>query len=105
MLEREYQVHVDPDADEKMLGYINFLGQVSVSAAERLFYKLSDGIKSLDFNPDGYPRYPARKKIIQMLRYCLCDKQRYRLIFDVIDDTVHVHDVQDCRQHPNKSLV
>ena len=107
--EHKYTVFVDNAADEKMLGHINFLEQASVSAAERLSNKLCSGIDSLDFNPEGFPRYFTQKsakiKTKNILHYRLCDKQRYRLVFDVIGGIVHIHDVQDCRQHQSKSLV
>jgi hypothetical protein len=105
MLEREYSVQVHPDADDKMDDHINFLKQTSVSAAERLSNSFCEGLSSLDYNPEGYPRYFTRKSTKSVYHYSYCDKLRYRIVFRVIDDTVLVYDVQDCRQHPNRSLV
>jgi hypothetical protein len=104
--EREYTVHIDPAADYKMLEHINFLKRISMSAAVRLYGKFCKEFDSLGFNPERYPRYFSPEKAVDdaMFRYNFCAK-RHRLVFDVIDDVVYIHDVQDCRQHTNKNLV
>jgi len=103
----EYTVYLLPAAYDRMVSHTLFLAQVSISAAERLYKRRYKEIKSLDFNAAGYPVYLPRKKIYctgTIYRYTLC-KKLHRIVFVVIDDAVYVYDVQDCRQHPNRSLV
>ena len=106
MLEREYNVYVDSASYERMFEHFNFLAQVSISGAKQLSGKLCDGVDSLGFDPEIYPRYLSQKKAADdaVFRYKFCAK-RHRIVFEIIDDAVHVYDVQDCRQHQNKSLV
>jgi len=105
MHEDKYTTHIVSDAKLKLVDHVIFLGQVSISAGNRLYDRLHESVHSLDFNPKGYPRYLSRKKTKDTLHYRLCDKQRYRIVFKVTDDAVHIHDVQDCRQHQSKSIV
>jgi len=101
---REYVIHITTAADIRFVGHVIFLARASISGAERLYNKLYKTIYSLDFNPEGYPRYFTSKSAKTELRYCFCPKY-HRIVYDVVGDNVYVHDVQDCRQHPNRSLV
>jgi len=106
LLDLNYTVHILPAADERMSDHMCFLARASVSAAKRLRARLYEEIKSLNFNAAGYPVYTPRKKsrLNTIYRYTLC-KKLHRIVFVVINNTVYVYDVQDCRQHPNRSLV
>jgi len=106
MLEFKYNVHTRLPAEERFIEHVEFLAQKDIPAANRLAVKLCDGIDSLDFNPQRCPRYFSPQKGLDdaMFRYCLCAK-RHRIVFEVVDDVVYIQDVQDCRQHTNKSLV
>jgi plasmid stabilization system protein ParE len=97
-------VYVAPAAEEKMTAHIRFLAQVSVSAAERLYNTLCVAIDELEDNPCGYPRYAPRIPVDANLHYKLCQK-RYRLVFEIIGNTVYVYDIQDCRQDTDKNVV
>jgi len=35
----------------------------------------------------------------------LNERQRYRIVFEILDGTVYIYDIQDCRQDVDKSLV
>ena len=104
MHEYKYTVHLTPAAYNRMEEHIIFLAQASISGATRLRNKLHKEVTSLDFNPDGYPCYFTSKSTDITYHYTLCPKT-HRIVFRVLDDTVLVYDVQDCRQHSNKSLV
>ena len=104
MSERKYNVYVAPAAGDKLFAHIRFLGQVSLSAAERLYDALCAAIDELEDNPRGYPLYTPLLPIDTGLHYKLC-KKRYRIVFEIIDDTVYVYDIQDCRQDTDKNVV
>jgi plasmid stabilization system protein ParE len=104
MSERKYNVYVAPAAGDKMYAHIRFLGQASVSAAERLYDTLCAAIDELEYNPYGYPLYTPQIPMSASLHYKLC-KKRYRFVFEIIDDTVYIYDIQDCRQDIDKNIV
>lgn len=104
MPKSEYHVLVDPSADKKMFSHIRFLARVSVPAAKRLFQSLSKAVYSLKTNPERYPYYITQKPIDAELHYKVCD-DRYLIIFEIIDNTVFVYDIQDTRQDIDKNLV
>ncbi|MCL2689326.1 MAG: type II toxin-antitoxin system RelE/ParE family toxin [Chitinispirillia bacterium] len=99
-------VHISPAADDRISYHVNFLKRVSISGALRLYDKFCKELGSLDFNPERCPRYFSSKKAVDdtMFRYKFCAK-RHRIVIEIVDDTVYIQDVQDCRQHTNKSLV
>jgi len=106
MDKRKYKIHLNSNANLKLIDHVLFMGQVSASAANRLYDKLYDAVHSLDFNPEGRPRYFSSKNAVDdsVYRYKFCAK-RHRIVFEILSDTVYIYDVQDCRQHQSKSLV
>ena len=106
MDENKYKIHINSAAKLKLVDHVLFMGRVSISAANRLYNQLYEAVYSLDFNPQRCPRYFSKKKIVDdaKFRYKFCAK-RHRIVFDIIDDVVYIHDVHDCRQHQSKSLV
>jgi len=101
-----YTVNVTPEADERMFDHICFLAQKSVLGAKSLYSKLRKEIDSLDYDPMMYPVYftqkPTAKDIAFRHKFCA---KRHRIVFEVVDDIVYIQDVQDCRQHQNKSFL
>jgi hypothetical protein len=104
MPKKRYDVLVDPDADAKMSSHIRFLSQVSVPAADRLLFELSEAINSLKSSPETYPFYMPLKPIDAELRYKMCT-DRYRIVFEIIGNEVFIYDIQDCRQDINNNLI
>jgi hypothetical protein len=104
MHENEFIVHVDSAAYDKMYEHFRFLARVSVSAAERLYLAYEEALCFLGQSPEICPRYIVQKKTDADLRYKLLAK-RYRIVFEIIGNTVYVYDIQDCRQDADKSLV
>ena len=87
-----------------MASHIHFLARVSVPAAERLYDAYEEALGALAENPRGYPRYESHGKIAAQLHFKLFEK-RYRIVFEILDGTVYIYDIQDCRQDVDKSLV
>jgi len=89
-----------------MIEHIIFLALASDTAAGHLYDALCREIGSLNYDPMMYPVYFTQKPIVNDIafRYKFCPK-RHRIVFEVIDEAVYIQDVQDCRQHQNKSLV
>jgi len=104
MLASNYDIFVDHAANNKMFGHIRFLARVSVPAARRLRVALQQSIDDLKINPERFPPYISNTNVTAELRYNLCDK-RYRIVFEIIENTVFVYDIQDCRQDNNKNFV
>jgi len=69
-----------------------------------LYDTLCAAIDELEYNPHGYPTYTPKVPVNTDLHYMLC-KKRYRFVFEIIDDTVYVYDIQDCRQDTDKNVV
>ena len=100
----KYTVQVDRAAYAKMYSHVRFLAQVSVPAAQRLEDTFSAALETLEENPCGYLRYEPQSEIEAKLHAMLFGK-RYRMVFEIRDDTVYVYDIQDCRQDDDKRLV
>ena len=105
MFEYNYDVKVDKAAYDKMFRHIRFLAQISVSAAEYLYDDMKKAIDDLKINPQICSVYIQRNPNDIELRYKLCGKRRYKIVFEIIGNTVYVYDIQDCRQNTDKSLV
>ena len=100
----DYIVRVDVAAKRKMEGHARFLARVSVPAAQILRNAYISALKSLETNPQRCPLYIPNVDIEAELRYLLFT-QRYRIVFEIVDTTVYVYDVQDVRQNEDKNLV
>jgi len=98
-----YNVRVAPAAYDKMFQHVRFLANVSVSAAEALYTELEEAVNTLEQNPGSYPIYSQHSKDLE-LRFKLCAK-RYRIVFEIVADTVYIYDIQDCRQGADKNLI
>ena len=87
-----------------MASHILFLARVSESAAERLYIAYRDTLGLLAENPQGLPRYEPISKTPAQLHVKIFAK-RYRIVFELRDQSVFVYDIQDCRQDTDKNLV
>jgi len=99
-----YKVVIAPAASDRMAEHFEFLARVSEEAANNLLEKLIDDINSLQTLPFRNPVFDRPFVTPQKYRYMLSNK-RYRIVYQVMDDTVFVDDIQDCRQDNDKNLV
>jgi len=104
MATKKYKVFIDPQADRKLAMHIEFLARVSETAAVRLYNEYEESLDFLKHSPTSCPPYIPQKPIDTKLKYKLFGK-RYRIVFEIIDNTVYVYDIQDCRQDINKNFV
>jgi len=99
-----FHVIVDPAANDRMFEHFEFLARVSEGAAEKLLDGLMQGIRSLEFMPYRNPMYDRPYLPKGKYRYMIsCD--RYRIVYQIEDNTVYVDDIQDCRQSDSFSLL
>jgi mRNA-degrading endonuclease RelE of RelBE toxin-antitoxin system len=87
-----------------MYDHFTFLAQVSPSGAEKLLEVLTKDLKSLENNPHAYPYYNRPSPTPHKYRYVL-SYSRYRIVYQVVNETVYVDDIQDCRQDDDKNLI
>lgn len=95
--ERIYKVIVAPAANDRMSEHFEFLARVSESAAHKLLDGLADDIGSLQKMPFRNPVYDRPYVPPMKYRYMVSNK-RYRIVYQIVNDTVFVDDIQDCRQ-------
>jgi plasmid stabilization system protein ParE len=100
----KYNVHVEPSADQKLAGHIEFLARVSESAAVRLYREYEKSLAFLAENPGVCPQYIPQKPIDAELKYTIFGR-RYRIVFEIDGTDVFVYDIQDCRQDIAKQLI
>ena len=99
-----YTVIVDPAVNDRMYDHFEFLARVSESAAESLLGKLIEDIHSLEHMPYRNPIFNRPYVKSGKYRYMVsCEK--YLIVYQIIDDTVFIDDIQDSRQADNRSLL
>jgi len=104
MATKKYKVFIDPQADRKLAMHIEFLARVSETAAVRLYDEYKKSLDFLKHSPTSCPPYITQKPIDTKLKYKLFGK-RYRIVFEIIDNSVYAYDIQDCRQDIDKNFV
>jgi len=101
---KKYKIRVTPAVNDKMTGHFEFLARGSENAAHKLLDELIKDIKLLETNPQINP-YLDRPYIEPgKYRYKL-SYGRYRIVYQIANDTVFIDDIQDCRQDDDKSLL
>jgi len=99
-----YKVIVDPAANDRMYEHFEFLARVSETAALKLLDRLVKDIRSLEHLPYRNPLYDRPYLKSGKYRYKpSCD--RYRIVYQIEDNTVFVDDIQDCRESDENSLL
>jgi len=93
----EYQVIVDPAANDRMGEHFEFLARVSVNAAGNLLDVLISDIQSLNHLPYRNPIYDRPYLQAGKYRY-MVSCERYRIVYQIEESVVYVDDIQDCRQ-------
>ncbi|MDR0913811.1 MAG: type II toxin-antitoxin system RelE/ParE family toxin [Oscillospiraceae bacterium] len=104
MTKQSYIVKFVKGANDKMETHIEFLARVSLPAAEKLYSDFEETILFLQKIPASCPVYDLDSTIDAEIRYKLFGK-RYRMVFEIVDQTVYVYDIQDCRQDTDKNLI
>ena len=94
---KKHIVVIQERAKDMLVAHARFLSQVSQSAAERLIADFSEKASSLEYNPERCPW--LNDPMIPSYKYRkLLFSKRYLLIFQVIDTTVSIDAMVDCRQ-------
>jgi len=104
MESNRYHVSIAPLADRKLAAHIEFLARVSEQAAIRLYTAYEGVLGFLMDSPKSCPLYIPKKPMDTELRYKLFF-DRYRIVFEIIDNAVYAYDIQDCRQGVDNYLV
>ena len=102
--DKVYAVIVDPAVNDRMYDHFKFLARVSESAAEGLLDNLVKDIYSLERMPYRNPVFNRPYVKSGKYRY-MVSCERYLIVYQIIDDTVLIDDIQDSRQADNKSLL
>jgi len=100
----EYHVIIDPAVNDRMYEHFEFLARVSVPAAEKLLDSLVTDMNSLSIMPYRNPVYDRPYIERGKYRYMI-SADRYRIVYQITDNTVYVDDIQDCRQSDINSLL
>lgn len=104
MKNKRYQIYVAPKANTKLSSHLQFLANVSVMAANNLLNDYSEALKFLEAMPLACGLYQSQTPIEVELRSKLFG-ERYRIVFEVRQDSVLIYDIQDCRQDHEKQLL
>lgn len=92
-----YSVVVSKKATQMLVSHAAFLAKVSPPAAERLVESFEAAASSLEIMPRRCPWLIASYIPKHQYRYLSFEK-RYLLIYQIIDSTVFIDYVVDCRQ-------
>ncbi len=92
-----YRVVVSPRAARMLVSHAAFLAGVSRDAAERLVREFRASAESLSRMPNRCPWFIGEFVPRNQYRYLIFEK-RYLMIYQVIDSTVYIEYVVDCRQ-------
>jgi len=101
---KKFNILVAPAASDRMADQFEFLARVSENAANKLLKKLIEDIKSLEINPQINPYLDRTYIEPRKYRYKL-SYGRYRIVYQIVNYTVFVDDIQDYRQGDDKSLL
>ena len=99
-----YKIIIDPSANDRMAEHFEFLARVSAPAASKLLDKLAKDILSLQKMPYRNPTYDRKYLQSGKYRYLISGKH-YRIVYQILNDTVFVDDIQDCRQSAEKYII
>lgn len=93
----KYTVIVSDQAAQMLVSHAAFLVQVSPKAAKRLTSSFKQAAESLESMPQRCPWLTGEYIPKNTYRFILFEK-RYMIIFQIVDNTVFVDYVVDCRQ-------
>jgi len=100
----KYMVIVDPAVNDRMYDHFEFLARVSEPAAERLLDNLVEDMRSLEHMPYRNPVFNRPYLKSGKYRY-MVSCERYLIVYQIVNSTVFIDEIQDSRQSDNKSLL
>jgi plasmid stabilization system protein ParE len=103
-VDKVYTVIIDPAVNDRMFDHFEFLARVSESAAERLLDNLVANMHSLERMPFRNPVFNRPYLKSGKYRY-MVSCERYLIVYQVVDNTVFIDDIQDSRQADNRNLL
>lgn len=93
----KYKIVLAKRVRSQLLQHVSFLSKVSLPAARRLRNAFEEVVKRLEDNPFQFPVDQIIAKFNLSYRKALFEK-RYKVLFTVENNTVHIDSVVDCRQ-------
>ena len=94
----KYKVLVSPKAKEMLDEHIEFLTQVNVASARNKKEEIMKGLRSLSNMPARFPLFES--KYIKSGKYHkMYIEKWYLVLYQIIDDTVYVEYIIDCREN------
>jgi plasmid stabilization system protein ParE len=93
----KYKVVVSKKATSMLVSQVTFLAKASVSAAENLTEQFEKAASSLEIMPHRNPWLIADYIPRRQYRFLTLGK-KHIIIYQVVDDTVYIDYVVDCRQ-------
>jgi len=99
----KFSINVKSNAVDRLDLHIEFLANVSEAAAVGLFKEYVKSLKAVSENPYMYRRYESNES--DNLRYKLFYKNRFRMVYEIVEKAIYVYDIQDCRQNTDKNLI
>jgi plasmid stabilization system protein ParE len=103
MKENKFNVIVKDKATEMMLAHVKFLARASAQAARKLTGAFHSALQSLTESPERFPWLFTPELPFYEYRKMRFDT-RYLIIFTVIENTVYVEAVVDCREDYGRYL-
>ncbi len=95
---RKYKVLVSPKAKEMLDKHIDFLAQVNAASARNNKNEIMKGLRSLSDMPARFPLFES--DYIKSGKYHkMYIEKWYLVLYQIIDDTVYVEYIIDCREN------
>lgn len=103
MTHSKYSVVISSRAETMLVQHVTFLSRVSISAAKKLSVAFQSSLRELEQTPERFPFLVLDGIPTGLYRKCLF-YNRYELIFLIIERTVYIDAVRDCRQNPENLI-
>ena len=97
MDDQEYTVEVSDAALAMLDRHVDFLANVSKAAATKMKNEVLTSMRSLQKNPQRYPTYD-NPFITDTVYRAMLSAKRYLVFYEIVENTVYVDYVVDCRQ-------
>lgn len=95
---RDYKVLVSPKAKGMLDEHIDFLAQVNAASARNKKNEIMKGMRSLSDMPARFPFFES--DYIKSGKYHkMYIEKWYLVLYQIIDDTVYVEYIIDCREN------
>lgn len=94
---KNYEVMISPKAMQMLVSNAKFLAEADENAALSLVEEFQKTAQSLEILPKCFPWLKGDYIPSSTYRFAVF-KKRYMLVFQIVEDTVYVDYVLDCRQ-------